>query len=329
MYKHFHPCNINHLHDAICLKSIAKGTISEVNVYQCKDLCGNLDKPFEPIKKCDKIFLVKKLNIRKSLFKPKYDTKAIKTLLLNEYNIGMKLNGCINIRETYDIDLVDNCLLFEYCKGVDLFGYLHERDERFDDDDKEIWEKFHIFNYGNRSKQRFDELMNYFNQLLNGIDFMHSKGIAHMDLKLENLMINLDSKILKIIDFGDARIFNNNGKICKECGIYGTYEFMAPEIFKNAEYNPEKVDIWGLGIILYELLYNSIPWKVADSSDNNYKRYIRSLTNCNILPNDLFHNTKFDELFTIMLNPNPDERTNIHTVKNMFNKLINKEIKTN
>lgn len=332
MYKHFHPCNINHLHDAICIKSIAKGTLSEVNLYQCKDLCGDLNKPFDPIKKCDKMFLIKKLNIPKTLlFKPKCDKTTITTLLLNEYNIGLKLNDHINIRQTYDIDLVDNCLLFEYCKGVDLFGYLHEREDNemksFDSDSNEIWEHFHIFNYGKRSKKRFYELMDYFNQLLEGINYMHSKGIAHMDLKLENIMINLDTKILKIIDFGDARIFNDNGKICKDHGIHGTYEFMAPEIFQDSEYNPEKVDIWCLGIILYELIYNGIPWGVANVNDKHYKLYIKSLyySHDDTLPNDLFHNTKFDELFKIMLNPNPDERSNVKTIKTIFNNLIKKQ----
>jgi len=326
MYKHFHPCHINHLHDAICIKTIAKGNISEVNLYQCKDLYSDINKPFESIKKCDKIFLVKKLNIPKSiLFKPKCDIKSIKTLLLNEYNIGIKLNSCINIRETYDIDLVDNCLLFEYCKGIDLFEYLHEKDEVDETDNNELWENFHIFNYGKRSKERFYELMNFFNQLLEGILYMHSKGIAHMDLKLENLMINLDTKILKIIDFGDARIFNDNGKICTDSGIHGTYEFMAPEMFKNKEYNPEKVDIWGLGIILYELLYNSIPWKIANTSDDNYKNYLELIQrNSNILPKALFHNTKFDELFCIMLNPDPEKRLNVQSIKPIFNNLIKK-----
>lgn len=66
----------------------------------------------------------------------------------------------------------------EYCEGGELFDFIVER-ERLTEEDA----------------------LNFFSQVIDGIEYIHSKGICHRDLKPENLLLDFDNK-LKIIDFG-------------------------------------------------------------------------------------------------------------------------------
>lgn len=100
----------------------------------------------------------------------------------------------------------------------------------------------------------------FMKQILSAVYYMHSQGIVHRDLKLENMLLdNNVNKNLKIADFGTA---------CElEPGKYlshtiGTINYMAPEMFKK-NYN-EKCDIWSCGVILYILLSGKAPFKGKD-----------------------------------------------------------------
>jgi tRNA A-37 threonylcarbamoyl transferase component Bud32 len=89
-----------------------------------------------------------------------------------------------------------------------------------------------------------------------GIEFIHSRGVIHRDLKPENILIDQDFN-LKIADFGIA---------CEEayCDPLvddpGTYRWMAPEMIKRKSYG-KKVDVYGFGLILWELVTGTIPYE--------------------------------------------------------------------
>ena len=89
-----------------------------------------------------------------------------------------------------------------------------------------------------------------FLQIMKGLEYLHSKNVAHRDIKLQNMLLNSQMKNprIKIADFSLAEEFVVN-KMHVKCGTPG---FMAPEIFYN-EYYDEKVDIFSAGIILYIL----------------------------------------------------------------------------
>ena len=70
-----------------------------------------------------------------------------------------------------------------------------------------------------------DEAKHFFKQMVQGVDYLHSRDILHRDLKPENILVNEDSEI-KIIDFGLCATVNNNS-IMKE--TWGTELYMAPE----------------------------------------------------------------------------------------------------
>jgi len=94
--------------------------------------------------------------------------------------------------------------------------------------------------------------------LLQGLKCLYKKKIIHRDLKPSNLL--LDSKYeLKIGDFGKIAEITENKK--RRYTICGAYNYMAPEIFENDRkgYSFE-VDIWSVGIIMYQLLTGKLPF---------------------------------------------------------------------
>lgn len=95
-----------------------------------------------------------------------------------------------------------------------------------------------------------------------GLQHMHQKNIIHRDVKPENILLD-DGFNVKLCDFGWS-CQNNDDEYRKS--ICGTYEYMSPEIVYDSKHN-NKVDVWCLGILLYELLHGSPPYKVQSLDD--------------------------------------------------------------
>jgi serine/threonine-protein kinase Chk1 len=115
----------------------------------------------------------------------------------------------------------------------------------------------------------------YFTQLLNAIEFLHSKGVAHRDIKPENLV--LDSKgNLKLTDFGLAVVFQKKRGPKRKCNrSCGSPPYAAPEIV-SGNYDPSLCDIWSCGIVLFVLLTGKIAWEMPVMEDNDYAYYIKN-----------------------------------------------------
>lgn len=104
-----------------------------------------------------------------------------------------------------------------------------------------------------------EESRKYFRDLILGVEYLHENGIAHRDLKPDNILLLKDGT-LKIADFGVSEIFKgDNGKIT---GSAGSPAFMAPELLKagQKEFHAKAIDIWAMGVILYCLNFGTLPF---------------------------------------------------------------------
>uniref|UniRef100_A0A8D0E108 Death-associated protein kinase 1 n=1 Tax=Salvator merianae TaxID=96440 RepID=A0A8D0E108_SALMN len=141
----------------------------------------------------------------------------------------------ITLHDVYE-NKMDVILILELVAGGELFDFLAEKESLTE-----------------------EEATEFLKQILNGVNYLHSLQIAHFDLKPENIML-LDRSVpkprIKIIDFGLAHKidFSNEFK-----NIFGTPEFVAPEIV-NYEPLGLEADMWSIGVITYILLSGASPF---------------------------------------------------------------------
>ncbi|GFN99360.1 non-specific serine/threonine protein kinase [Plakobranchus ocellatus] len=110
------------------------------------------------------------------------------------------------------------------------------------------------------------EALRLFHQLIEGVEYLHSKGVCHRDLKPENLLLD-ENDDLQITDFGMATVFRYQGQERELSRMCGTKPYTAPEVFKYVPYKAEPADIWSCGIILVALLSGELPWDAPTSKD--------------------------------------------------------------
>ena len=108
-----------------------------------------------------------------------------------------------------------------------------------------------------------NETFSYFIQVINGINFLHDNNFIHRDIKPENILLD-DKNYIKLCDFGWCVKLEENEMRNTICG---TYEYMSPELVNNKQYN-YNVDIWALGILLYEMIHGKSPFKPKEKYDN-------------------------------------------------------------
>ncbi|XP_023633782.1 mitogen-activated protein kinase kinase kinase 18 [Capsella rubella] len=95
------------------------------------------------------------------------------------------------------------------------------------------------------------EISSYTRQILNGLVYLHERGIVHCDLKSQNVLVE-ENGVLKIADFGCA-------KSVAKSDFAGTPAFMAPEVARGEEQS-FPADVWALGCTVIEMMTGSSPW---------------------------------------------------------------------
>ncbi len=163
-----------------------------------------------------------------------------------------------NIIKIYQVinDNDGTYLLIDYCKYKDLKTYLESK--RLTEHGVQIFMK----------------------QIRDGLKYLYDCGIVHRDLKLRNILLTVKN-VVKITDFGLASFFDNESDMFNT--TCGSPVYMAPEILnraigKGGTYSIN-CDLWSTGVILYELLFNSLPYYALDMKllidriNNSYPSY--------------------------------------------------------
>ena len=99
-----------------------------------------------------------------------------------------------------------------------------------------------------------------FKQVLETICYIHEQGIAHRDLKLENVLIDATNHI-KLIDFGFSRFGNPGEMFQTPCG---SPAYAAPEVIGGQTYDGKAADMWSCGVVLFCLVTGNLPWKAGN-----------------------------------------------------------------
>lgn len=153
-----------------------------------------------------------------------------------------------------------------------------------------------------------NEVSIFYYQIIQGLEYIHFLGIVHMNLNLDNLILN-ENNILKIIDFS-LRDYSNKGEKRFFKSLYSNISYYdSPEMLQGKKYNGIKVDIWSTGIILYKMLCYYLPFK-----DKNNDSLFKKILECNVeFPK--FFSEESKDLIKKKLIPDPDKRISIKEFK--------------
>nr|XP_029120966.1 CBL-interacting protein kinase 8 isoform X4 [Elaeis guineensis] len=146
----------------------------------------------------------------------------------------------------------------------------------------------------------------YFQQLIDGVDYCHSKGVYHRDLKPENLLLDSQGN-LKISDFGLSAVPAEGVSLLHT--TCGTPNYVAPEVLSHKGYDGAIADIWSCGVILYVLMAGYLPFDEVDLT-TLYTKIEKAEFSC---PSWFSGGAK--SLIHRILDPNPASRIRIEEIR--------------
>lgn len=137
-------------------------------------------------------------------------------------------------------------IVMEHCSGGELFDHIAKGDQGLTE---------------RQAAQILRALMNF-------IAHMHSRGVAHMDVKPENIMFDSEGAggVLKVVDFGSS-VFIQPGEETRDA--FGTVRYCSPEMAKSS--CGQKTDVWSAGVILYQMLSGEAPFLKKGDDEKTLK----------------------------------------------------------
>lgn len=168
--------------------------------------------------------------------------------VMKEVDVMKRLDhqNVVKLHEVIDDDEEDKLyLIMDYCSNKEVLRW---------DVKKEIFSPY-------LEDQEFmpeDNIRNIMRHCISGLYYIHKSGIVHRDLKPQNILIT-ETHDGKIADFGVSALFTTSDSFSN---TEGTYHFMAPELCNPDvdSYSGTKADVWALGVVLFCLAFNSLPY---------------------------------------------------------------------
>ena len=114
------------------------------------------------------------------------------------------------------------------------------------------------------------QALKYFEQIINALNYLHENGIAHRNLKLDNILLTKNNTQIKIIDFGLSTFYSKNSLLSSPVGAV---VYCPPEMHLSQNYSGELSDIWNAGLVLYSMVCGYLPFH-DDNEDINIKHII-------------------------------------------------------
>ncbi|CAI8585788.1 unnamed protein product [Vicia faba] len=151
------------------------------------------------------------------------------------------------------------------------------------------------------------EARRYFQQLIDGVDYCHSKGVYHRDLKPENLLLDSLGN-MKISDFGLSALPEQGVSMLRT--TCGTPNYVAPEVLSHKGYNGAPADVWSCGVILYVLMAGYLPFDELDLT-TLYSKIDKAEFSC-----PAWFPVGAKSLIQRILDPNPEHRITIEQIRN-------------
>lgn len=171
------------------------------------------------------------------------------------------------------------CLVMEYCPGGDVAAVIrHRRGVPFNERQVVLW----------------------FQQLASALNYLHQRKILHRDIKTGNIFVTADSSVVKLGDFGVAKVLEQTGQMARTC--VGTPGYFSPEICGRRQYN-SKSDIWSLGCVLYQMMTLRPPF-----TGRNMNQLLCAILRGQFPPMPVRYSYELRQTVATMLKKNPDER---------------------
>ncbi len=140
-------------------------------------------------------------------------------------------------------------------------------------------------------------------ELASAIAELHSRGVIHRDIKSSNVMQTASGRLV-LLDFGLARALDST-TVTRQSEVMGTLPYMPPEQLRGDPVD-SRADVWAFGIVLYEMIFGSRPWKANDT----VRLAVEILSGRPTVPEDYREavGAPMAELLNEALNPNLKER---------------------